>query len=69
MATINPICPYCEKELSIDDFLPDGKGLIEKGVKAKKMKWGFFGVHVTSMCFCPYCGKVLSIARSAIQFT
>ena len=47
------ICPYCEAELHLSDFL-------------LKDNREFVGVEVKSsfiMCFCPKCKKIISLSK------
>jgi predicted amidophosphoribosyltransferase len=60
-AYIKPICPYCEKELHLDDFnvnYIDKKGRI----KPKGFKGEFF--FTFKMFYCPFCGKILGFCDS-----
>lgn len=47
------ICPYCEAELHLSDFLlKDNREFV--GLEVKK---GFI------MCFCPRCKKIISLSK------
>ena len=47
----NPICPYCERELT--------------QILVKQVPKGFLKVTEKVIYFCPHCKKVLGVAQSA----
>jgi len=58
---LTPICPYCEKEINIEDLMEGGTGLKQKVSTIKsKLKVEYI---VTSLFFCPYCRRILGIGK------
>lgn len=61
---ITPICPYCEQEVDVNDFVEGGTSLIQK---VSKIKVPFAKVtFMTNIFFCPHCRKLLGISKSYI---
>ncbi len=57
---INPKCPFCKKELHIDDFY-----VIKLDKKGRKKYRGFKGEHTwrKKMWYCPFCGSILGFSE------
>ncbi|MFX1305006.1 MAG: hypothetical protein ACFFBV_15570 [Promethearchaeota archaeon] len=61
VSDIAPICPYCEKEINIEDLIEGGRGLNQKTSRIKfTLRVEFV---VTSVFFCPHCRKILGIGK------
>ncbi|MFX0001607.1 MAG: hypothetical protein ACFE88_15970 [Candidatus Hermodarchaeota archaeon] len=60
---LTPICPGCEKEINIEDFMEQGRGTHQKvGKYSLGLKTVMFTVTVF---FCPNCRKVLGVSKAA----
>ncbi len=58
---VNPKCPYCEKELHLQDFFT-----FKLDKKGGKTVVGFLGesVRFLQMYHCPFCGKILGFSNA-----
>jgi hypothetical protein len=59
---LNPICPYCEREINIEDLVEGGTGIHQKvsTIKIALAKVAF----MTTVFFCPYCRKILGVSKA-----
>ena len=60
---LNPICPYCEEEIDIEDLLEGGAGMHQK-VSTIKLTIKPTAVFVTTVFFCPHCRKILGVSKA-----
>jgi len=59
---LNPICPYCEEEIDIEDLLEGGAGMHQKvtTIKLRLAPVAF----MTTVFFCPHCRKILGVSKA-----
>jgi len=59
---LNPICPYCEEEIDIEDLVEGGTGIHQKVSTIKVLMAP--AVFMTTVFFCPYCRKILGVSKA-----
>jgi len=60
---LKPICPYCEKEIDIEEFLEGGPGMHQKISTIKVMMKP--SIFMTTTFFCPHCRKILGVSKNS----
>ena len=59
---LDPICPYCEEEIDIEDLLEGGAGMHQKVSTIKVMVAPV--AFMTTVFFCPHCRKILGFSKA-----
>ncbi len=62
ISDLNPICPYCEKEIDIEDLLEGGAGMHQKVSTITVMVAPV--AFMTTVFFCPHCRKILGVSKA-----
>ncbi|MBY9014873.1 MAG: hypothetical protein KGD68_04205 [Candidatus Lokiarchaeota archaeon] len=59
---LNPVCPYCEKEINIEEFIDGGPRMHQKiSIIKVMMKPSIF---MTTVFFCQHCRKILGVSKA-----